>query len=628
MIAYDPTYLEVRPPYFGYSNYGSGIWNPKSMQSTPEVIRLAKEAGITILRFPGGNHSWFYNWKKTIGPPHQRPNFLYGLDEFLKTCEEIGAEAVFTLPYLTGTPQDAADLVEYLNAPDNGTNYNGGIDWAKERTKNGHPLPYTVRFFELGSELMYGEPKKGVQPADPAKYANDYPVYKRAMIAVDPSIKLGAVTVNSGSGEWRRLVWNDAVFRTAGQEIDFLIEHTYRPGYASNEENIDINRLFTDTLRRLVEVDKYYKTISKQFYVLTGRKNIPIAVTEYNGGFEQNKPVPFRHSLGTALFNAGLIQILMKPENNILFANYWQFVNSYWGMIKNEQYMEDKGFYIKRPNYYTFEMFHKHFGTNLVGVSFDSSMAVALNNNKSLLSGIKWKIEHIPGANIRTVKNNVEISFTGESDLNFYHVYKKISVKPNTTYYLSGYIKTEYLEDKQGVSLEIEDSRGWDRVRSNARTERVKGTVDWIYVETEYTTLPDASGVSIIVRRVSRSSGVIKGKVFVRDVKLIEKPANEPDTENTLSISASKSRDEKILYLIVLNKNVYEDTRATILLRDFMVSKNVNVWTLNGPSVGATNEKAPDSVNIQHKRIELAGGSKLDYAFPAHSLTSLEFNLE
>ncbi|MBI4707261.1 MAG: hypothetical protein HY761_04985 [Candidatus Omnitrophica bacterium] len=629
MIGYDPTMLEDwTTSYVGYSNYGSGVWNPQTMQSVPAVINFAKEIGIKILRFPGGNESWFYNWKKTIGNPSQRPHFLYGLDEFLKTCEELGAAAVFTLPYFTGTPQDAADLVEYLNSLDDGSNPAGGIDWARERANNGHPLPYNVKFYELSSEVNYGSPKKGVSPADPVKYAEAYLVYRKAMKAVDSTIQLGAVTVNSGSVGKGISAWNDSVFKTAGNTIDFLIEHTYRPWYTSNDETVDPDQLFDDTLKSLNEVDKYYKTLSRHFEMVTARRNIPIAVTEYNGGFEQNRPIPFRHSLGTALFNAGLLQLFMKPENNILFANYWQFINSFWGMIKNDQFMQGGGVYIKRPNYYALEMFHKHFGTELIDVTADSIGSPSDLNSINLLSGIKWQTEQTFGAEIKVSQDDVEVYFTGESDLNFYHVHKKVAVKPHTTYHLSAYIKAENLQDKEGVLLEIQDGRGWSKTRSNAVTERAWGTIDWISVGADYTTLSDASDISVIVRRVKRSSGPVKGKVFVRKVSLVEKPVNLQTENNALSASASLNKDGNKLYLMVLNKNVYQDLEASIMLRDFSLSNSVNVWTLGGGSVATTNETDPNNVKITHKLTDLQNENTLSYLFPAHSLTALEFTLK
>ena len=56
-----------------------------------------------------------------------------------------------------GSAADAADLIEYLNAPADGdvTNPNGGVDWAEVRAANGHPKPYGVTRFEIGNEIGY-----------------------------------------------------------------------------------------------------------------------------------------------------------------------------------------------------------------------------------------------------------------------------------------------------------------------------------------------------------------------------------------------------------------------------------------------------------------------------------------
>ena len=56
--------------------------------------------------------------------------------------------------------QDAADLVEYLNAPQ-GSHPNGGTAWADVRAKNGHPEPYGIRYFEIGNEMYCGVSDSG-----------------------------------------------------------------------------------------------------------------------------------------------------------------------------------------------------------------------------------------------------------------------------------------------------------------------------------------------------------------------------------------------------------------------------------------------------------------------------------
>jgi len=71
-----------------------------------------------------------------------------------------------------------------------------------------------------------------------------------------------------------------------------------------------------------------------QIKEVVGRDDLYLAITEYNGHFVQEKPVPYRQSLANALRNAEHLGIMMKPENRILMANFWQFANEYWGMVQ------------------------------------------------------------------------------------------------------------------------------------------------------------------------------------------------------------------------------------------------------------------------------------------------------
>ncbi|HDZ68830.1 MAG TPA: hypothetical protein ENH43_00205, partial [Phycisphaerales bacterium] len=100
-------------------NNGAGIWDPAGKKSVKEVIDLAIAAGTSIVRFPGGCGTHLYNWKNAIGPG--RTEYQYGIDEFMTTANEIGAEVVMTVSYYTGNQNDAADLVEYLNTPNDGS---------------------------------------------------------------------------------------------------------------------------------------------------------------------------------------------------------------------------------------------------------------------------------------------------------------------------------------------------------------------------------------------------------------------------------------------------------------------------------------------------------------------------
>jgi len=410
-IGYDPTtYEDWTEEYYGYSDFGAGVWDPGRKESVKDVIGLAQEAGVTIVRFPGGCGTHHYNWKAAVGK--KRTHFLYGIDEFLKTCSEIKAEPVMTVSYFTGDDQDAADLVEYLNSPNDKNNPDGGMDWAAQRVENGHLLPYKVNFFEIGNEVWHGDHQK-IKEVLPEEYAKRYLKYYEKMKAVDPSIKIGCILHTQD--------WNRRVLEIIKEKIDFGIIHTYpSPSVSDNKlAKMSADAIFKMTLSSPIVFDEYFfQEVLKLLKEMSGR-DVPLSITEYNGGFVQSNPVPYRHCLGTALLNAEMLRIFMKPEHNILMANYWNFVNEYWGMIKSETSFIKHDYrkpihYIKRPNYYVYELYNKHFGDVLLSADVNcGSYAIGKNVYKTakslikrfIVKDVKRDVRSIPYLSVNASKN-------------------------------------------------------------------------------------------------------------------------------------------------------------------------------------------------------------------------------
>ena len=612
------------------ADYGYGLWDGKWGGIQEEPLRLAKEAGITMARFPGGCGSHDYDWKQAVGK--NRTVFGFGIDEFLQVAEAMGAEPVFTLSYYTGDEKTDADLVEYLNSPNDGMNPNGGTDWAAERTRNGQPQPYGVKYFEVGNEIEHGD-HKGIKKVAPEDYARRYLKYYDALKAVDPAVKIGVVL----SGQ----AWDERVMEIVGDKVDFAIIHTYpSPVWGDQLAKIPAREIYRVSFARAMMRDEPgYKKAGALLKEKAGR-DVPLAITEYNGGFVQEKPVPYRHALGTALLNAELLRIFMKPENNILMANYWNFVNEYWGMAANGfdgNYQTLTNPYYKRPNYYVFKMYHEHFGDVLLdadarGGTYDAGqfgfVRDAARNLKlgkvvaeNLLSGV-WRTSRFDGAEAREEDGVLTVDFQARKEFNYYHATKGVSVEPGTFYRLSGYIKTDALDADPGVCLEAQDARGWPATRSAASTEKINGTADWKYVETVYQTLPDARAVTVIARRIG-DKGPLKGKAFFKDVKL-EKFIPGIDTKIPyLSVNASKSADGNKVYLMVINKNMDEAMTSTIDLKGFVPASKGNAWVLNGPGVDATNEKKHDNVKVTQHEFEIKE-NPFEFTFEPHSLTAIE----
>lgn len=626
LLGWDPASFDLsRQHWYGNTDYGTGIWVPDRNQPVKEVIDLAKKAGVSIVRFSTVNH---YNWKSAIGK--NRKHYLFGIDEFMRTIEEINAEAVFTISYVTSSVQDAADLVEYLNVPCDGKH-----QWADKRAENGHFSPYNVKYFEIGNEI--NDP---VLKVTPEEYADKYLRYFEAMKKIDQSIKVGVVLSED--------YWNRRVLEIIKNKLDFGIIHMYpSPINSINGKELELYdpyEIFKMTLAiPVIYTESNIKHILKLLKEKSGA-DIPLAVTEYNGGFAQ-EGLLYRYSLGTALLNAELVRIFMKPDNRILMANYFHFLNDWWGMIKSEDDFMKHDYqksinYIKRPNYYVYELYNNHFGEVLIsadvkGSSYDITgrenyIQRILTNirqgtviSENLLPN-KWEIYELEGVNAREKDGVLEIYFNGPQKFNYYHSIKKTTVEPEKYYRLSGYIRTEGLNDIEGVCLEILDGRGWDKTHSAAYTDRIIGTTDWQYVETIYKALPDADIVSVTARRVG-NTGTLRGNVFFKDVKL------EKFVPGTLvpylSVNASKSKDNNKIFLMVINKNMHESITSLINIKSFPTSDRAEVWTLNGPSIYATNEKKADNVKVTYKNIEIKN-NPFEFTFEPHSLSAIEIKRE
>jgi len=147
--------------HLGRCIYG-GIYDPTSPQANDkglreDVLAALRELNFRSMRYPGGNFVSGYRWEDGIGPKDQRParrelawqsieSNHFGADEFIRFCREIDSEPMLAVNLGTGTIQDAANLVEYCNAP-------AGTQYANMRVSNGCEAPYGVKYWCLGNEM-------------------------------------------------------------------------------------------------------------------------------------------------------------------------------------------------------------------------------------------------------------------------------------------------------------------------------------------------------------------------------------------------------------------------------------------------------------------------------------------
>jgi alpha-N-arabinofuranosidase len=139
-------------------------WLEFANEPNPAVVTQARLAHVRLVRFPGGAAANRYDFKAGLGAgraPCQISGVegatvplsnVYGFDEHMRFLEALDGEAQVMVPFAFESARDAADWVEYANAPNDGSNPGGGTDWAALRAANGHPEPYGVTRWEIGNE--------------------------------------------------------------------------------------------------------------------------------------------------------------------------------------------------------------------------------------------------------------------------------------------------------------------------------------------------------------------------------------------------------------------------------------------------------------------------------------------
>ncbi|MFD6683000.1 cellulose binding domain-containing protein [Micromonospora parva] len=205
------------------------IWDANL--GTVETSDLLRDAGVQMMRYPGGSYADIYHWKDHTAPGgYVAPGTDF--DTFMAAVRRAGAQPMIIANYGTGTPAEAADWVRYANV-----------------TKG-----YDARYWTVGNE-NYGNGHYGsAWEADnhPDKSATQYArlvvEYADAMKAVDPDIKVGAVLTMPGN--WPDGItagsdpgpWNQTVLSIAGPKIDFVDVHWY-PGGTAAESLARVNHL-------------------------------------------------------------------------------------------------------------------------------------------------------------------------------------------------------------------------------------------------------------------------------------------------------------------------------------------------------------------------------------------------
>src|SRR5688572_29273152 len=175
-----------------------------------DVVEALKKLNIPNLRWPGGCFADTYHWKDGIGPKANRPTIVnrwwgnvtednsFGTHDFLNMCELLGTEPYLSANVGSGTVQEVADWVQYVN-------FDGISPMSDARKVNGRDKPWQVKFWGVGNEAWGCG---GNMTAE--YYANVYRQYATFMSGWSNTEKIFRIASGANSKDYH---WTEVVMR-------------------------------------------------------------------------------------------------------------------------------------------------------------------------------------------------------------------------------------------------------------------------------------------------------------------------------------------------------------------------------------------------------------------------------
>jgi alpha-L-arabinofuranosidase len=394
-----------------------------SVLNTPQTQQMVESAGLTMFRFPGGSSSDDFHFN---APPTYNGEGTDGsMASFISSVNGVG---LATVDYGSGSPQEAAAFLAYLEAPvGNTTQIGDGQEWndstnswqtvnwetagywaslraaaplAQDDGLNflrlDHPAPFNVPYWEIGNE-EYGswEIDHHTLQHDPATYIAFMKQFEQLASTIDPSISVGVDVQSPGTdfNDWIGNILQQAV--SQGVTIGFLSDHNYvqAPGSESDSNLLLDTVTGTDSdpsdpgnpynwAQRAAD----YESDLTRYLGAAAASKVQLFATEYNSVYSD--PGKQTTSLVNGLFLADSLGAMLETPYDA--SDFWDLRNGYstggndssslygwreggdYGMIGSPGgTAPDSGPYVPYPTYFAEELASKiiQAGGNVVQAS-------------------------------------------------------------------------------------------------------------------------------------------------------------------------------------------------------------------------------------------------------------------
>ena len=383
-----------------------------------DVVDALKKLKIPNLRWPGGCFADTYHWKDGIGPKESRPKIVnvwwggitednsFGTHDFLNMCELLGTEPYLAGNVGSGTVQELADWVQYVN-------FDGESPMSNLRRKNGREKPWNVKFWGVGNEA-WGCGGNML----PDYYSDVYRKYATFMSDWSNTGGLFRIASGSNSADYE---WTETLMKKIPLNmVSGLALHHYSvidwnkkgPSTEFSEQ-----QYFT-TMKRALQMEELVQKHSAIMDKYDPAKKIALVVDEWGGWYEvepgTNPGFLYQqNTMRDAMIAGTTLNIFNNHADRIRMANLAQAINVLQAVILTE---EEK--MLLTPTYHVMEMYNVHQDAALLPISIKSNDYVLGDEKLQAVSASasrdKAGVTHISLVNIDSKKTqDISVNLQG-----------------------------------------------------------------------------------------------------------------------------------------------------------------------------------------------------------------------
>lgn len=360
-----------------------GIWVgpdskiPNTRGIRNDVVAALKAIKVPNVRWPGGCYGDEYHWKNGVGK--DRPATInsswggvletnrFGAHEFMDFVDQIGAEAYISVNVGSGTPQEAAEWLEYMTT-------DKPTELGQLRVANGREKPFKVGILGLGNETW------GCGGSmTPAEYVHEMRRFSNFTKNYNPAQKEGAdkmlkIAVGPDRDDY---AWTETVMQAWSKkvwswDIDAISLHSYtwpkKPERATGFNAFQYAELLKSTLWMEELVSKHAAIMDKY----DPEKKVGLFVDEWGTWFKQeegaaNASLYQQSSQRDAIVAALNLNIFARHADRVKGANIAQTINVLQSMI-----LTDGDKMLLTPTYHVFRLYTAFQDAKLVPLAYDA----------------------------------------------------------------------------------------------------------------------------------------------------------------------------------------------------------------------------------------------------------------